>query len=172
MVRIVIALGGNAIKQNDEQGTKEEQMHNCDITAQQIVEVMRQDPTRQIVLSHGNGPQAGNLAVQQDMARAAIPAQPFDIVGAMTQGQIGYMFQNRIQARLAQAHISKPCISVINQVLVDKNDRQFQGENASKPVGNFMTEEEAMTLRREKVCWFARINVFECNVCRDGLSSV
>lgn len=126
-------------------------MHNVEVTAQQIARIIAADPSRQVVLTHGNGPQAGNLALQQDLGRTGgIPAQPFDIVGAMTQGQIGYMFQNRLQTRLQQANITTPVIALINQVLVDRNDIQFQGENASKPVGNFLSEEEAMQMRREK----------------------
>lgn len=125
-------------------------MRNVDITCQRIVEIIRANPGIRIVLTHGNGPQAGNLALQQDLAKDAIPAQPFDVVGAMTQGQIGWMFQNRLQVRLREAGINTPVICVVNQVLVDNNDREFQGENASKPVGNFMTEAEAMKMKAEK----------------------
>lgn len=153
MSKILIALGGNAIKQATESGSKDEQMRNVDITCQRIVEILKANPERRLVLTHGNGPQAGNLAVQQDVAKDVpfkIPAQPFDIVGAMTQGQIGYMFQNRLQNRLRAAGVNIPVICVINQVVVDKNDREFQGENASKPVGNFMSEAEAMAMKAQK----------------------
>jgi carbamate kinase len=149
-MRVLIALGGNAIKQAHESGTKEEQMTNCDITAKQIAKIMKADPTLEVVITHGNGPQSGNLALQQDIAKASIPAQPLDIVGAMTQGQIGYMFQNRLQAALKAEGIDKKVICLVNQVLVSKDDPEFLGENASKPVGNFMTEAEAMKMKAEK----------------------
>nr|AMQ24257.1 carbamate kinase [Pyrsonympha sp. LN-2016a] len=150
MVKILIALGGNAIKQANEQGTKKEQMLNCDVTSKQIAAIIKDDPTRQICLTHGNGPQSGNLALQQDIAKDKIAPQPLDIVGAMTQGQIGFMFQNRIQTNLAKEGINKQCVCIINQVLVDINDPQFIGDNASKPVGNFYTQEEALALKNEK----------------------
>ncbi|KAK2954727.1 carbamate kinase [Blattamonas nauphoetae] len=150
MVRILIALGGNAIKQAHEKGTKEEQMHNCDVTARQIAKIIKDDPTREIVITHGNGPQSGNLALQQDIAKAQIPAQPLDIVGAMTQGQIGYMFQNRLQAAFKAEGIDRQVICLVNQVLVSRDDPEFVGENASKPVGNFLSKEEAETLKKEK----------------------
>ncbi|KAH7830414.1 Carbamate kinase [Monocercomonoides exilis] len=150
MVRILIALGGNAIKQAHESGTKEEQMHNCDVTSRQIAKLMKSDPSLEVVITHGNGPQSGNLALQQDLAKAVIPPQPLDIVGAMTQGQIGYMFQNRLQAAFKAEGIHKPVVCMINQTIVSRDDKEFIGENASKPVGNFMTEEEAMKMKAEK----------------------
>jgi carbamate kinase len=64
-----------------------------------------------------------------------------DIIGAMTQGQIGYMVQNALQAQFASRGIKKQVVCVINQVLIDENDPEFVGENASKPVGNFMNSE-------------------------------
>lgn len=125
-------------------------MHNCDITSRQIAKLMKSDPSLEVVITHGNGPQSGNLALQQDLAKDQIPAQPLDIVGAMTQGQIGYMFQNRLQAAFKEAHIDKHVVCLINQVLVSKDDKEFVGENASKPVGNFMSEEEAKKMKEEK----------------------
>lgn len=125
-------------------------MHNCDITSRQIAKLMTSDPTLEVVITHGNGPQSGNLALQQDLAKAKIPPQPLDIVGAMTQGQIGYMFMNRLQAAFKEAKIDKQVVCLINQVLVSKDDPEFIGENASKPVGNFMDEAEAMKMKQEK----------------------
>lgn len=125
-------------------------MKNVDITAKHIVDIIKANPHIHIVLTHGNGPQAGNLSLQQDLGKERIPPQPLDIVGAMTQGQIGFMFQNCLQNHLKVQGINIPVVSVVNQVLVDKNDPEFTGENASKPVGNFLTEQEAMTLKKEK----------------------
>nr|AMQ24259.1 carbamate kinase [Trimastix marina] len=149
-MKVLIALGGNAIKQGHEKGSKEEQMRNVEVTCDHIVRILKNRSDVQILLTHGNGPQSGNLALQQDIAKGSIPPQPLDIVGAMTQGQIGYMFQNCLQNALRRQNISTSVISMINQVLVDANDREFEGENASKPVGNFLTEEEAMAMRQEK----------------------
>jgi carbamate kinase len=149
-MRLLIALGGNAIKQAHERGTTEEQFRNCDITTRLIAEIVkRMKPEDRLVITHGNGPQAGNLLVQQEAGKDLVPAQAMDVVGAMTQGQIGYMLQQTLMKHLKEAGLNVPVIAVVNQVLVDKDDPEFFGEAASKPVGDFFTEEEAMRLKRE-----------------------
>jgi len=149
-MRLLIALGGNAIKQAHEQGTTEEQLKNCMTTTRLIAEmVKRMKPEDRLIITHGNGPQAGNLLVQQDMGKTVVPAQPMDIVGAMTQGQIGYMLQQTLTNYLKDMGMSVPTCEVVNQVLVSKDDPEFFGDAASKPVGNFFTEEEAKKLKRE-----------------------
>jgi carbamate kinase len=148
--RILVALGGNAIKQADEKGTSEEQFKNCKITCKlmaKIVERMEKDD--RLIMTHGNGPQAGNLMVQQEEAKHIVPAQTMDIVGAMTQGQIGYMLQQTLMNHLRDIGIDLPVCAVVNQVLVDKDDPEFFGEAASKPVGDFFTDEEAMKVKKK-----------------------
>ncbi|MFA5562772.1 MAG: carbamate kinase, partial [Candidatus Caldatribacteriota bacterium] len=89
---ILIALGGNAIKQSNEKGSSEEQFRNCWKTTQYITNIIEKlAPEDRLVITHGNGPQVGNLMVQQKAAEEVVPAHPMDVVGAMTQGQIGYM---------------------------------------------------------------------------------
>jgi carbamate kinase len=149
-MRLLIALGGNAIKQADEAGTSEEQFRNCLITTQHIAQVVkRMGPKDRLTITHGNGPQAGNLLVQQDLGQSKVPAQTMDIVGAMTQGQIGFMLQQTLQNSLRELGLKVPVAAVVNQVLVSKDDPEFTGDVASKPVGNFFTEEEAKKLKAE-----------------------
>jgi len=149
-MRLLIALGGNAIKQAHERGTTEEQFRNCDITTELIAQIVkRMKPEDRLIITHGNGPQAGNLLVQQEAGKDLVPAQLMDVVGAMTQGQIGYMLQQTLMKHLKEAGLNVPVAAVVNQVLVDKNDPEFFGEVASKPVGDFFTEEEAKKLKRE-----------------------
>ncbi len=149
-MRLLIALGGNAIKQAHERGTTEEQFKNCAVTTKLIAEIIkRMGPDDRLVITHGNGPQAGNLLVQQELGKSKVPAQTMDVVGAMTQGQIGYMLQQTLMNYLDAMGINVPVCEVVNQVLVDKNDPEFFGDTASKPVGNFFTEEEAQALKRE-----------------------
>jgi carbamate kinase len=149
--RVLIALGGNAIKQAHEKGTAEEQFKNVATTAENMVKILEAlGKDDRLVITHGNGPQSGNLALQQDIAKGEIPPQPLDVVGAMTQGQIGYMLQNTMQNIMARKGITKPVVALVNQVLVDRHDPEFVGENASKPVGNFLTEEEAMKMKVDK----------------------
>jgi len=148
--RIVVALGGNAIKQADDKGTTEEQFRNCAITTKliaQIVKNLRRED--RLVITHGNGPQAGNLLVQQELGKTSVSAQTMDIVGAMTQGQIGYMLQQTLTKYLKDLQLDIPVCAIVNRVLVNKNDPEFSGDTASKPVGNFLTEEEAAQIKKE-----------------------
>ena len=147
---MLIALGGNAIKQAAERGTTEEQFRNCGTTTKLIAEmVKRMKPEDRLIITHGNGPQAGNLLVQQEAGKSAVPAQTMDVVGAMTQGQIGYMLQQTLMNYLKDAGINMPVCEVVNQVLVNKDDPEFFGDTASKPVGNFFTEEEAKRIKKD-----------------------
>jgi len=146
---ILIALGGNAIKQADEKGTSEEQFRNCWKTTKHISEIIKNlDEEDRLIITHGNGPQVGNLMVQQKLAEDVVPAHPMDVVGAMTQGQIGYMLQQTLRNHLKKMDLDVPVCAIVNQVLVDKNDPEFFGDKASKPVGNFLTEEEAKEMKK------------------------
>ena len=145
---ILIALGGNAIKQSNEKGSSEEQFKNCWKTTKHISEIIKNlDQEDRLIITHGNGPQVGNLMVQQKLAQDIVPAHPMDVVGAMTQGQIGYMLQQTLINHLKKMDLDVPVCAIINQVLVDKNDPEFFGEKASKPVGNFLTAEEAKEMK-------------------------
>lgn len=143
---IVIALGGNAIKQAHETGTTEEQFHNVDKTAEQIAKIV--ESGYKPVITHGNGPQAGALLIQQEEAKASVPPQSLAVCGAMTQGQIGWMMQNRIAFHLQKADLTASVCSLVTQVEVSADDPDFQ--NPSKPVGPFYNADEAVRLEREK----------------------
>jgi carbamate kinase len=148
---VLIALGGNAIKQANEKGSSEEQFKNCWKTTQYIANIIQSlAPEDRLAITHGNGPQVGNLMVQQKVAEDIVPAHPMDVVGAMTQGQIGYMLQQTLVNHLKEKKIKKSVCTLLNQVLVDRDDPEFEGENASKPVGNFLTKEEAQELKRNQ----------------------
>ena len=149
MKRVVIALGGNAILQRGQKGTYEEQMANVMKTAKQIVDIIL-DGDYEVVITHGNGPQVGALLLHMDAGQAVhgIPAQPMDVAGAMTQGQIGYMIQQAIRNELKRRGIDRPVATIVTQTIVDKNDPAFQ--HPSKPVGPFYDEETAKKLAKEK----------------------
>ncbi|MDH5199407.1 MAG: carbamate kinase [Candidatus Bathyarchaeota archaeon] len=150
--RLLIALGGNAIKKSDEAGTTQEQFQNVEVTCRQIVRLLQRfGEDDRIAITHGNGPQVGNLLVQQEEASDLVPAQEFDVVGAMSQGQIGYMFQQTLQNSLKRAggRLAKtPVVALVNQVLVSLEDPEFL--DPTKPIGNFFTKEEAEELAKEK----------------------
>jgi len=143
---VVIALGGNAILQSTEKGTAEEQLRNVGITCEQLIKMNKQGYL--LLITHGNGPQAGNLLIQQEEGKKFIPAQPLDIVGAMTQGQIGYMFQNLLQNYFMKVGKKIPICTVVTQVLVKEDDPDFK--DPTKPVGPFYTKDEALRLKNDK----------------------
>jgi len=149
-MKVLAALGGNAIKQAHEAGTTEEQFANCRTTSRALVAIAKAfKPGDWLCITHGNGPQSGNLDVQQVLGKAKVPGQTLDVVGAMTQGQIGYMLQNTMQECMNAVGMKKDVAAVVNQVEVDPTDPEFFGENASKPVGNFFTEDEGKAVKAE-----------------------
>lgn len=143
---IVVALGGNAILQAGERGTAAEQKRNIENTVKQIVKLIKDN--HRVIVTHGNGPQVGNLMIQQEAAKGKVPPMPLDVCGAQTQGQIGYMIQNSLENEFKRLGINKKAVTLITQVLVDKNDPAFA--NPTKPVGPFYTEEEARRAMEEK----------------------
>jgi carbamate kinase len=137
----MIALGGNAISPADSEGTFEEQLAAVDGTAKQIVDVMKAG--YKVVLTHGNGPQVGALLNQQEQGEP--PAQPLEICGAMSQGQIGYMLAQRMQAQLERRWKHVPVACLLTQTIVDADDPAFG--NPTKPVGPYLDEGRAEELR-------------------------
>ncbi len=145
---VVVALGGNAILQPGQRGTFEEQMHNVWMTCEQLVRMV-QSGQYKIVVTHGNGPQVGNILLQNEASRDVAEPMPLFICGAESQGLIGFMIQQNLGNLLA-AHGKGdvPIATVVTQVVVGKDDPAFT--NPSKPVGPFYGEEEARGLETEK----------------------
>jgi len=139
-------LGGNAIKQPGEIGTAADQFKSIGLVCEQLVKMNKLG--YKLILTHGNGPQAGNLLIQQEESKLLVPSMPLDIVDAMTQGEIGYIFQNQLQNAFRHDGREIPIAALITQVLVDRDDPDF--DNPSKPVGPFYTKEEALELRDTK----------------------
>lgn len=152
---VVIALGGNAMIRGKQRGTIEEQIENITETAKQIMKVL---PKWRIVITHGNGPQVGNLMLQMEAGSHPPfnrPALPGDVLGSMTQGQIGYLIQNILgnllvtegpSSRLDPSEKIKVA-TIITQVVVSKDDPAFQ--NPSKPVGPFYNKEQVDRIKEE-----------------------
>ena len=143
-MRIVVALGGNALGK-----TPEEQLELVKQTAKSIVEIVKEG--HEVVVAHGNGPQVGMINLAMDFANendAGTPNMPFAECGAMSQGYIGYHLQQSIDEELKKKGIDKGCVTIITQVEVNKKDPAF--ENPTKPVGMFYTEKEAKQIEKEK----------------------
>ncbi|HVF11872.1 MAG TPA: carbamate kinase [Actinomycetota bacterium] len=129
---LVIALGGNAISPADELDSIENQFAHTMATASGIVALIPKG-WESIVITHGNGPQVGNIVTRVERSRDVAPWLPLDICVADTQGGMGYMIQQCLQNALADKGITKPVATVVTQVLVDPNDPAFL--EPSKPIG-------------------------------------
>jgi carbamate kinase len=138
---LLVALGGNAMIQKGQTGTVEEQFGNLKVPMNQIARLSRE---YRVIVTHGNGPQVGNLLLQQECC-ATVPRLPLEILVAQTQGQIGYMIESTLdEALMAMGINTQPLVSLISYVVVDENDNAFK--SPSKPVGPAFTKEKAATL--------------------------
>lgn len=135
--RIIIALGGNALS-NGKKETFEEQYKNIKKTMECIAEVLM-SRKYEVVITHGNGPQVGNLMAHTGM--------PIHLCGAMSQSEIGYLIQQSLSNILGKNGVAKEIATIITQIAVDKNSPSFK--NPTKPVGNFYTEKEAEIINKE-----------------------
>lgn len=152
--RIVVALGGNAILRSKQLNSYQEQFENVRRTCRQVVQLIAEG--YQPIFTHGNGPQVGNLLIQNEAAAHLVPAVPLDVCGAETQGQIGYMIQQALRNELAAIGLSRPVVSLVTQVLVDADDPAFA--MPTKPVGPFLPHEVAEQRMREKGETWAEID--------------
>jgi carbamate kinase len=135
---LLVALGGNALIRKGQKGTIEEQFENLEVPIRQIARLSHK---YRIIITHGNGPQVGNLLVQQESCRE-VPQLPLEILVAQTQGQIGYMIESTLDSQLMELGIhSKPIVSLISYVVVDENDPAFH--DPSKPIGPILTPARA-----------------------------
>lgn len=147
--RIVVALGGNAILTDDP--SAEAQQTALQQTAKYLVNFLEMGDV-QLVLTHGNGPQVGNLVLQQlDGSSAKNPAMPLDTVGAMTQGEIGLWLADALNEEIISRGLDQKVATVLTRTVVDANDAAF--EQPTKPIGPFYTAEEAKPVRDEHPDW-------------------
>lgn len=143
--KIVIAFGGNAILSGGNQ-TAYAQQQALKIIANQLVEIIKHG--YQIAVTHGNGPQVGNIFIQQmNSDSEQTPAMPLDTCGAMSQGMIGYWLENELDNALNQENMDKEITTMITRVEVDPEDEAF--DHPTKPIGPFFTKKEAK-IRMEK----------------------
>ncbi len=143
----VVALGGNALLQSDQKGTISEQEANAYATSECLLKLVKRDYN--IVITHGNGPQVGNimLANQAGNKMFEIPEMPLDICVAYSQGFIGYVIEQQLKNVLQAHDMEQDIITIATQVLVNKDDPAFK--NPTKPIGPFYTKEEADTMAKE-----------------------
>ncbi len=148
-MRIVIALGGNALLRRGEEMTAENQRENIRIAAKVLAPIIEK---HEVVISHGNGPQVGLLSLQS-AAYKEVEEYPLDILGAQTQGMIGYMIEQELGNHLP---VEIPIASILTMVEIDPEDSAFS--NPTKPIGPIYDEKEARDLAKLK----------EWNIKQDG----
>ncbi len=145
-MKLVVALGGNALQADGMPATAESQLKVIKETVKYLGDMIENG--HEIVIVHGNGPQVGRLVIQNEYASKVTPAMPFDVCGAMSQGMIGYHIQQAMRDELRRRGINKAVASIITQVVVNKNDKGFK--NPTKPIGPFYSKEEAETIKEQK----------------------
>jgi carbamate kinase len=143
----VVAFGGNALLRAGQEGTIDEQEDNAFKAAGNILNLM--DRNYDLVLTHGNGPQVGNILLANSAGSKlyGIPEMPMDICGAYTQGFIGYVLEQQLRNVMMKEHKERDIITLVTEVLVDKNDPAF--ENPTKPVGPYYSKEEAQEFMKK-----------------------
>lgn len=147
--KVVIALGGNALQEAGTPPTAEAQLSVVHKTCGYLADISCKGYEMAVV--HGNGPQVGRIVLGQEIASKAdtnLPAMPFDVCGAMSQGYIGYQIQQALRDALRNRNKNTPVVTLLTQVIVDEKDPAFK--NPTKPIGPFYSEEEAKTLATEK----------------------
>lgn len=145
-LKIVIALGGNALQTKHSEPTAQAQLEVVRQTCQHIADISGQG--YEMALVHGNGPQVGRIVLAGEAAKEVVPPMPFDVCGAMSQGYIGYHLQQALRFALNQRNRNLPVVSLLTQVVVDRDDPAFG--QPTKPIGPFYTKEEADALTAEK----------------------
>jgi carbamate kinase len=145
-LEITVALGGNAILKPGGKGTAEEQFGRVKSTARDLVKMV--EDGHRILITHGNGPQVGDILLKNELAKRVVPPMPLDVCGAESQGMIGYMLQQALSSEFRKEALEIPVVTLLTQVVVDRKDPAF--ELPTKPVGPFYTAHEAKALEKER----------------------
>ena len=148
VVRVLLALGGNAMTAPDGRARPEDQIAAAGVAMAAVADLHRPRPV-EVVITHGNGPQVGNLLVKNELAAAVVPPVPLDWCGAQTQATLGFVLMNALEAALARARASSGArAAVVTRTLVDADDPGFA--RPTKPIGRFLPADEAADADRAR----------------------
>jgi len=142
---VVIALGGNAILQPQQKATYDNQFKNVVSATRHMIEM--KEAGHKIVITHGNGPQVGNIIAQNEAAKNVVEPLPIHVCNAESQGFIGYMMETALKNHIKERNINSNVVTLLTMVEVDKEDQAFK--NPTKPIGVFFSEEEAKRLEKQ-----------------------
>lgn len=141
----LVALGGHAFMERGQKGTIDDQEANAAKIASALMLLVERHYN--LVITHGNGPQVGNLLLQNEMCKSDVPDMPMDVLVAMTEGSLGYILQQAMLNQLRQRQVPRYVVTVVSQVVVDPDDPAFKAP--TKPIGPFLTKEEAERRAKE-----------------------
>jgi len=144
--RLIVAIGGNAIVPAGDPGDAAGMRRRLDATAERLVDLVAAG--HELIVTHGNGPQVGNILLQNEEGRSRVPAMPLDVCVAESQAQIGYMLQQALANAFAARRIKRDVACVVTQVVVDPDDPAFA--NPTKPIGPYYTREDELIVKRAK----------------------
>jgi len=145
VTKLVVAIGGNALLPPGG-GDAAAQRRRIEETSAHLADLLKEG--HDIVLTHGNGPQVGNILLQNEESRHIVPAMPLDVCGAESQAQIGYLFAQALRNEFAARGISRGVACVVTQVLVSTDDPAFA--NPTKPIGPYYTREDEIVVKKAK----------------------
>lgn len=148
-MRVLIALGGNAMTAPDGRARPEDQIAAVERAVEPVAELVAEG--EDVVLTHGNGPQVGNLLVKNELAAAVVPPVTLDWCGAQTQGTIGFMLVNALEHALAVRSIDRRVAAVVTRTRVDGHDRAF--DHPTKPIGRYLPAAEAQAMIEHGQNW-------------------
>ncbi|MBI2667260.1 carbamate kinase [Candidatus Woesearchaeota archaeon] len=146
MKKILIALGGNAILRKGEDGSYNRLINHIRDTYRQLLPIIENN---KVVITFGNGPQVGILAIQNELAKNKFSQMPLDVIGAESQGWLGYLLEKELINILKENKIKRDVITIFSQVLVDKKDKAFK--NPTKFIGPFYKKHELHKLKGYKI---------------------
>ena len=146
MKKLVVAIGGNALAPASESADATAQRRRIDATCARLADLIQAG--HDVVLTHGNGPQVGNILLQNEETRHLVPAMPLDVCGAESQAQIGYVLAQSLRNEFASRKIERDVVCVVTQVLVDAKDPAFA--NPTKPIGPYYTREDEIIVKKAK----------------------
>src|SRR5437879_13217612 len=145
-MKVLVSLGGNAILKHGQKGTAEEQEANVQNTAKHLAAILRRG--ERIAITHGNGPQVGNILLQNEIAKETLPPMPLDVCGAESQGMIGYMLQRALRSELESGGQKIPAGQAASQQL--GGDDEPACRHATHRAGPLYTDKKARHLQQSK----------------------
>ena len=148
-MRLLLALGGNAMTNAEGRARPEDQIAAAAVAMGAVADLLRQDV--EVVITHGNGPQVGNLLVKNELAAAVVPPVPLDWCGAQTQATLGFVLMDALDAALRERGVDRRTAALVTRTLVDADDPGFQ--HLTKPIGRFLPADEARLLVEHGETW-------------------